>query len=109
MVMKWSRGFPDQGKAALVSKRPGRKRGSGRTLTLLQELKLREMILEGAPSQLKLPFALWNRRFDQEAVCRLFGLVSGYLLRSGFTPQRPTRQAIKRNEAVLCAWMDLHF
>jgi transposase len=114
-VMKWSRWFAGQGEAAFVPKRRGRKHGSGRTLTLAQELKLRETILEQNPGQLKLPFALWNRRAVQDAVRRIFGIempirtVGEYLLRWGFTPQRPTRQAIERNDAALAAWMDLHF
>jgi transposase len=114
-VMKWSRWFAGQGEAAFVPRRRGRKHGSGRTLTLAQELKLRETILEHHPGQLKLPFALWNRRAVQDAVRRLFAIempirtVGEYLLRWGFTPQRPARQALERNDAALRAWMDLHF
>ncbi len=78
-------------------------------------MKLRETILADNPGQLKLPFALWKRRAVQDAVRRLFDIempirtVGEYLLRWGFTPQRPARQAIERNDTTLHAWMDLRF
>lgn len=114
-VLKWSRRFAGEGEAALVPKRRGRKHGAGRTLTLAQELKLRETLLEQSPGQLSLPFALWNRRAVQSAVHQLFGIempirtVGEYLLRWGFTPQRPARQALERNHAALRLWMDQPF
>ena len=95
MERKWSWRFAGQGEAAFVSKRRGCKYGSGRTLTLAQELRL--------------PLALWSRHAVQDAVPRLFGIempihtVGEYLPRRGFTLQRPARQAIERNDTALHA------
>ena len=66
----------------------GRTLGSGRTLETVEEVRLREMLLESSPSALGLPFALWSRRavralksrFEMEMALHT---ITGYLQRWG--------------------------
>ena len=100
--LKWAKRANEAGPdTAIKGGQRGRKHGSGRTLTLVQEQQLRLAIIGSNPAQLKLEFALWNRRAVMMAVKHLFGIdmpirtVGEYLLRWGFTPQRPVKKAIE--------------
>lgn len=111
-VIKWSNRARTLGdEAAVQGGQRGRKFLSGRTLSLAQEWHLRSIIVGENPSQLSLPFALWNRRAVVELVKRLFGLdmpirtVGEYLLRWGYTPQRPVKRALEQNPVKVEQWL----
>lgn len=110
-VFGWAQRYAAQGEAGLVSKKPGRAYLSGRTLTLAQEWALRTILTSQAPSTRGLPFALWNRRAVQGLIKTEFGIdmpirtVGEYLLRWGYTPQRPTRQALEQKPWDVQRWM----
>jgi transposase len=116
-VMKWARVFNIGGDAPtdVSSGRRGRRFGEKRTISLTDELLLRDQIVGGNPSQLSLPFALWNRKAVQEAIKMKFGIdmpirtVGEYLRRWGFTPQRPAKHAVEQRPAQLERWMKVDY
>lgn len=98
-------------KAVTVKKR-GRKEGSGRRLTEAQEKRIRRLIVDRTPDQLKLGFALWNRQavgllIEQEyGICLPVRTVGEYLRRWGYTPQKPIKRAYEQNPAQVKKWLD---
>lgn len=112
-VLKWARrAQADDLDAVIKGGQRGRRHGSGRTLTLVQEEQLRLKIIGSNPAQLQLEFALWNRRAVMLAIKQLFGIdmpirtVGEYLRRWGFTPQRPVKRALEQDPARLKAWLE---
>ena len=95
------------GMAALKPKERGKKAGDGRSLTADQEARIRKLICDKRPEQLKMDFALWTRAAVGELIERECGIelkvraVGNYLKRWGFTPQKPIKRAYEqRPEAV---------
>jgi transposase len=111
-VLAWSKRYALEGANGLKSRKRGRQYLSGRTLNLAQEWQLRSIIVGENPRQMSLPFALWNRRAVMELIKKLFGIdmpirtVGEYLLRWGYTPQRPAKRAQERNGHKLRQWLD---
>ncbi len=110
-VMAWARRYAKEGESGLESKTRGRRYWSGRTLSLAQEWHLRSIIVGESPKQLSLPFALWNRRAVMQLIKILFDIempictVGEYLLRWGYTPQRPIKRAQEQNPAQVARWL----
>jgi transposase len=74
-VLKWARRAQANSLDTVIKGgQRGRRHGSGRTLTLVQEEQLRLKIIGSNPAQLQLEFALWNRRAVMLAIKQLFGL-----------------------------------
>jgi transposase len=73
--------------------------------------RLRRLIADKCPDQLKLPFALWTREAVAELIERETGIrlsrqaVSVYLKRWGFTAQRPMKRATERREPDIKQWL----
>ena len=111
-VIGWSKRYSMEGSTGLKSKTRGRRYLSGRTLTLAQEWQLRSVIVGENPRQLSLPFALWNRRAVMQLVKVLFDIempirtVGEYLLRWGYTPQRPMKRALEQNPVKVEQWLN---
>jgi len=88
----------------------GNKKGNGRTLTLSQENKIKKVMLEKYPDQLKFNFALWTRCAVKMLIMKLFSIdmpirtVGEYLQRWGFTPQKPIKHSHKRDEEEIKHW-----
>lgn len=117
-VIKWATKFGVGGLSALenvTSRRRGRIFGENRTLTLAQETLLRDRIIEGIPSQLGLPYAMWTRAAVQQAVKVMWGVdmpirtVGEYLKRWHFTPQRPARHALEQRPADVRYWLEVAY
>lgn len=117
-VIKWATKFGVGGLSELenvTSRRRGRIFGENRTLTLAQETLLRDSIIEGSPSQLGLPYAMWTRAAVQQAVKVMWGVdmpirtVGEYLKRWHFTPQRPARHALEQRPADVRYWLDVTY
>lgn len=110
-VLGWSKRYEMEGSAGLKSKQRGRRYRSGRTLTLAQEWQLRTLIVGRNPNQFQLDFALWNRRAVMELIKTLFDIdmpirtVGEYLLRWGYTPQRPIKRALEQNPETVERWL----
>jgi transposase len=110
-VGAWVKAYERSGEAALAGKRRGRRPGEQKALTARQEVKLRRLIADRCPDQLKLPFALWTREAVAALIARESGLrlslsvVGRYLRAWGFTAQRPMRRASERSEPAVQAWL----
>lgn len=111
-VIGWGQRFGREGEAGLKSKRRGRRYLTGRTLTLAQEWQVRSILVDETPAQRGLGFALWNRRAVMELIEQLFGVampirtVGEYLLRWGYTPQRPLKRALEQRPAEVRRWLE---
>lgn len=73
---------------------------------------MRSILVGQTPNQLQLDFALWNRRAVMQLIKHLYGVempirtVGQYLQRWGYTPQRPTRQALEQNPEAVEHWLE---
>jgi transposase len=100
------------GMAALKPKERGREPGAGRSLTPEQEDRIRKLIIDKRPEQLKMEFALWTRAAVGELIERECGIklcvraVGNYLKRWGFTPQKPITRAYERRPEAIQKWLD---
>ncbi len=116
-VKKWSRVFHiGTDELSSVSSAPrGRRFGEGRTLTIGDELTLRDLVMGSSPTELSLPFSLWTRKAVQDAIKIKFGIdmpirtVGEYLHRWGFTPQRAAKRAIEQRPAQLQQWVQVDY
>ena len=111
-VCQWVKARRLGGKEGLKLGVRGRRAGFGRKLTAEQEERLKWLIVDNAPHQLKLPFALWTRKAVQALVwdrwqiridVRTVGL---YLKRWGYTPQKPAKRAYERNPHQVKTWLE---
>lgn len=110
-VGEWVKAEKAAGPAALESKKRGRRPGEQKALTHDEETKIRKLVADKCPDQLKLPFALWTREavavlIERKTTKRLsLKAVGRYLKSWGMTPQRPMRRATERNEAAVQQWL----
>lgn len=101
--------------AVITVRKPGRKKGSGKTLTPSQEKAIQRIILEKYPEQLKFDFALWTREGVRLLVRRQFAIdmpirtVGEYLKRWGFSPQKPQKYACERNPEKVKQWLETEY
>lgn len=106
----WQR-YKKQGPESLVKGKRGRRHGEQRDLTPEQEAEIKKLMIDKAPDQLKLSYALWTRdavklliqqRFKYEMPIRTVG---EYLKRWGFTPQKPAKCAKEQSTPVVARWL----
>ena len=106
-VRRWRAAF-EQGGAESLRARPTPGRPS--KLTAEQKQELEQALLEGAQAA-GFPTDLWTCRRVGELIRLRFGVRyhvthMARLLRSlGWSPQKPTRRAIERNEAAIHNWI----
>jgi len=111
-VIGWGQRYGRDGEAGLKARRRGRRYLTGRTLTLAQEGRVRSILVDETPGQRGLGFALWNRRAVMELIEALFGVampirtVGEYLLRWGYTPQRPIKRALEQRPTEVRRWLE---
>jgi transposase len=92
--------------------RPGRKAGSGRRMTDTQEQRIKALITDKTPDQLKMPYALWTRESVRELIQAQCGIdmpirtVGDYLKRWGMTPQKPQKRAYEQRAPEVKAWLE---
>jgi transposase len=114
-VSLWVKAWREAGTSALKAKRRGRRPGEQKCLSAAQERAIQKLISDRCPDQLKLPFALWSREAVRgliEARCGVvlaITTVGDYLRRWGFTPQRPVKRAIERQDAKIRAWLAVDY
>jgi transposase len=114
-VGEWVEAARRSGEAALNGGRRGRRPGEQKALSPQQERKIRRLIADRCPDQLKLPFALWTREavgalIERETGMRLSASALGRALRAwGFTAQRPARRATERREPEVRAWLQREY
>jgi len=111
-VAKWMMTYRQSGDAGLAARKAP---GPRPKLSKRQQERLRRIIIERNPQQLKFPYALWTLPIVAELITRLFGVVlhettvSRMLRRMGLTPQRPTRRAFQRDEEECRHWAQEQF
>src|SRR5918993_4240485 len=110
-VGEWVDAVRRSGEVALAGGRRGRRPGEQKALSARLERKIRRLIADRCPDQLKLPFALWTREavgalIERETGVRLSASALGRTLRGwGFTAQRPAHRATERREPEVRAWL----
>ena len=72
VVCDWIRAWRRGGTAAIQLKKRGRGSENQRLLTEKQEDVLRHLLTAKNPQQLKLPFALWNRKAIQSVIYQMW-------------------------------------
>jgi transposase len=129
-VHQWLKGWRVAGAAALKAKKRGRRHEAQRLLDVGQAAEVQRLMTGHTPDQLELPFALWGREAVRELARARFGVtlalrtVSDDLRRlstsstsrrgigpegpMGFTPQRPIKRALERQDAAIQAWLAEH-
>lgn len=93
----------------------GRRHGAKRQLNTAQESAIQNMLIDKAPDQLKLPFALWTRDAVKIAIQQQFRkdlplrTITDYLKRWGFTPQKPVKRAYEQDPQKLKQWLETDY
>jgi transposase len=111
-VSGWIKRYREGGFAALSARKRGPEVGQTRQLSSEQENRLRKLISDNAPDQLKLAYALWTRKAVMELIKQETGIampirtVGQYLQRWGFTPQKPIKRAYEQNPKAVQHWLD---
>ena len=109
-VSKWMALDRAGGLRALKPQRRGRRAGTGR-LSRPQSARIRQLIIDSLPDQLKLPFYLWTRAAVVTLIEREYGVtvslttVGRYLNGWGMSPQKPVRRANESNQAAIGRWL----
>ncbi|CAG9931992.1 IS630 family transposase [Candidatus Nitrotoga arctica] len=104
--------YKAEGSGALKPGVRGKKPGSGRRLTVSQELAIQQTICDRRPEQLKMDFALWSRPAVRQHIELAHSIklsiraVGNYLARWGFTPQKPIKKAYEQRPEAVQAWLD---
>lgn len=89
----------------------GRKEGDARLLSPEDEKRIRSLIIDKTPDQLRMAYALWTRLAVQELILEECGVevairsVGRYLSRWGMTPQKPQKRAYEQRAPEVRAWL----
>ena len=103
--------YEREGMPGISKGQRGRRTGEQRTLGTEQEAAVQKTIQDRTPDQLKMPFALWTRQAVQELIKRQHDIkmpirtVGEYLMRWGFTPQKPIRKAYEQRPECVQNWL----
>ena len=112
-VNKIWRNYKQGGKRALISKKRGAK--GGIKLKKDQAYRVRQMIKDKLPEQLKLPFGLWTREAVQGLIAQKYGIalsrwqVGRYLKKWGYSSQKPIRKAFEQKPSQVKDWLDQEY
>lgn len=114
-IYTWLKKYGEKGSEGLHHGQRGRRHGEQRTLSAQQEGRIRQLIIDKCPEQLKLPFALWTRKAVQELIENQYNMrlpirtIGEYLKRWGFTPQKPLRRAYEQRPQAVKQWLDENY
>lgn len=113
-VNNWIARDKSGGLRALKPRRRGRPAGDG-LLDATQAARIRQMIIDSMPDQLKLPFYLWTRAAVVSLIRREYGIrmslttVGRYLASWGMSAQKPVRRAYERDDEQIRRWLKLEY
>ena len=105
----WAK-YKQGGKRALCSSKRGVQ--GGKKLKKDQAYRVRQLIKEKLPEQLKLPFGLWTREAVQQLILIKFDVelsrwqVGRYLKSWGYTPQKPIKKAFEQKPEQVKKWLE---
>lgn len=114
-IGSWVNAYEEKGTKGIELQKRGRRFGTKRTLSAEQEAFVRKTIRDKMPDQLKIPFALWNRRAIQTLINEQFHIkisirsIGNYLDRWGFTPQKPLKRAYEQNPKKIQTWLEREY
>ena len=114
-ITTWLKKYREQGTKGLKDRKRGVKSEDKKLLSLKQEKEIQRIIIDKMPDQLKLPFALWNRKAVKDLILRKYGITlaintTGDYLRSwGFSPQRPKKKAYEQNDQAVKNWLETEY
>ena len=114
-VNGWLKRHAKAGEPALLDgRRVSPRKGKGK-LTAAEAKRVQGWIRDKCPEQLKLPYVLWTAGIVQELIRRRLGKNLGlstvhlYLLKWGFTPQKPLSRATQRSDAAIQRWLEREY
>jgi transposase len=114
-VNQWLKRHAKAGEPALLDgRRVSPRKGKGK-LTAAEAKRVQGWIKDKCPEQLKLPYVLWTAGVVQELIRRRLGKNLGlstvqlYLLRWGFTPQKPLSRATQRSDTAIRHWLEREY
>ena len=114
-IINWLKIYRAKGMGGLKSSKRGLKKGQGRVLSEQQCRKIRSIVVDKLPEQLKMPFVLWTRKAVRELIHERFGFwmpirtVGEYLKRWGFTAQKPAKSSYEQQPKVVKQWLDVDY
>jgi len=103
--------YREDGVNGVKSVKMGRPKNSGK-LTAEQQKKVRGLIVDKTPDQVKLRGFLWDRANVQALIYRLFKVkialqnISRYLKKWGMSPQRPIKYSCKQKPEEIKKWLE---
>lgn len=106
-VGKWLKLAPNE----LKIKKRGPKKGEGSLLSPEESDKIKGLLIDKTPDQLKLDYALWTRQSVQQLIVQETGkelairTVGDYLKRWGMTPQKPQKRAYEQRAPEVKKWL----
>jgi len=111
-IHDWITLYKKGGTQALAIKKRGRELGERRKLTKAQEVELRQMLIDHAPYQFGLNFALWTSQAIRTLIWKSWRVhiaprtIRAYMQRWQFTPQKPLKQAYERDPKKVERWLE---
>jgi len=91
--------------------RRGPKKGEGTLLSQEESERIKKLITDKTPDQLRLDYALWTRQSVQQLIIQEFGVelairtVGDYLRRWGMSPQKPQKRAYEQRAPEVKKWL----
>jgi len=114
-VSGWWRQYQQEGETALKQQPRGAKLGEGRTLSPGEETTVQRLIQAHFPDELNIDSALWTRSAVQTLIACECGVempirtVGEYLLRWGYTPQKPLKRAYEQDPQAVTVWLETEY
>ena len=111
-VSGWLKRYNESGLSSLKAKKRGPDKGTGNRLTSSQEKRVKGLIIDKTPDQLKMDYALWTRKAVMELIKQEVYIampvrtVGDYLRRWGMTPQKPVKKAYEQRPQAVQKWLD---
>ena len=111
-VSGWLKRYHLEGPASLKAKKRGPEKGTGNRLQPEQEKRIKHLMIDQTPDQLRLEYALWTRKAVMALIKQETGIdmpertVGDYLRRWGMTPQKPVKKAYEQSPKAVQKWLD---